>query len=93
MRGMGLWPSGKVNGTDYVLRHKSQGWKKVFLECDTFRISFWHSERVIIFPSLSLRDYTKGEHLSLMRREVPGYDWEVHSVCRLPSFPGLPTPR
>ena len=32
---MGLQLSGKVNGTDYMLRHKSQGWKKVFLECDT----------------------------------------------------------
>ena len=67
--------------------------KKSFFRKDTFRISFWHSERVIIFPSLSLRDFTKGEHPSLMRRKVPGYNWEVHSVSRLPSFPGLPTPR
>ena len=41
------------------------------LEFDIFRISFWHDERFIIFPTLSLRDFTRGEHLSSEEERCP----------------------
>lgn len=54
---VGLQMGGKREGADWLLRQKSCRWTRTCLELDIFRIAFWHHERLILFPSLSLRDF------------------------------------